>query len=237
MRAFLLALLATTLPPLAAHAQSVSPPIAQYKGNKARGSFVLSNQTLYPLTVVLQPRGFEVNADGDLADLELDTTRIQLKLSSTSFRLQPRQSYTVFYEVAADSVPTWFNIWSGVTGAKTEGGINLRIELPHVVYLNQKERLREEDIAIRSVRYDPAGHIAVVEMENLSPRLGRAETVTLSVERGPKAEAAGFPMFPGSIRRVRVPWADSIPPGRAEVRFDGFRLTTSAITADSNAVR
>lgn len=230
----ILALLLLALP-ARMQAQSVSPPIAQYKGQKARGSFVLSNQTLYPLTVVLQPRGFVVNEDGDLADTPLDTARVRLKLSATSFRLQPRQSYTVFYEATADTVPYWFNIWSGITGAKTDGGINLRIELPHVVYLNQKERLRQEDVAIRSVRYVAGEHVAIVELENTSMRLGRAEVITLGAEKAKNQEAAGFPLFPGSVRRVRVPWPDSIPPARVEVKFDGFRLSSTAITADSTA--
>ena len=91
---------------------------------------------------MLQVKGFVVDEAGELRDVPLDTTRVHVKLSVLSFRLQPRQTYTVFYEASTDSAPAWFNIWNDITGARTESGINVRIELPHVVYLNQRERLR-----------------------------------------------------------------------------------------------
>src|SRR5712692_2892474 len=49
-----------------------------------------------------------------------------------SFQLQPRSTYTVFYEAAADGAPAWFTISSAMSGARTDNGLNLRIILPHV---------------------------------------------------------------------------------------------------------
>jgi hypothetical protein len=221
--------------PSPAAAQSISPPISEYRGLKARGSFIVTNQTLFPLTVVLQPKGFKVTEDGDLYDVPLDTNAVKLRLSAMSFRLQPRQAYTVFYEATTDTVPYWFNVWSGITGSKTESGINLRIELPHVVYLYQKQKLAAADITIRSVRYRPADKQIVVEFANASPRLGRVQSVVASAERARNQEAAGFPLFPESIRRMRMPWADSLPPQKVEVRFDGFRLNSTDIVVDTTA--
>lgn len=223
--------------PVPVAGQSVSPPIVEYRGDKARGSFIVGNQTLYPLTVVLQPKGFQVDEEGDLSDVPLDTAIVALKLSTLSFRLQPRQSYTVYYEVKADTVPYWFNIWSGITGSKTESGINLRIELPHVVYLNQKEKLKEADVAIEWVHYLPIDKQIVVAFKNASPRLGRVQSVTASADKAKSQEAAGFPLFPGSVRRMRMPWPDSLPPQRIEARFDGFRLSSSDIVRDTTAAR
>ena len=216
-----------------AAAQSISPPISEYRGGKARGSFVVTNQTLFPLTVVLQPKGFKVTEDGDLYDVPLDTTVVKLRLSTLSFRLQPRQAYTVFYEADADTVPYWFNVWSGITGSKTESGINLRIELPHVVYFYQKMKLAEADITIRSVRYRPAERQVVIEFANSSPRLGRVQTVVASAEKAKSQEGAGFPLFPNGIRRMRIPWADSLPPQKIDVRFDGFRLSSTDVAIDT----
>ncbi len=229
----ILLLLAAAPTPVAA--QSISPPISEYRGLKARGSFIVTNQTLFPLTVVLQPKGFKVTEDGDLYDVPLDTNAVKLRLSAMSFRLQPRQAYTVFYEASTDTVPYWFNVWSGITGSKTESGINLRIELPHVVYLYQKQKLTAGDITIRSVRYRPAEKQVIVEFANSSPRLGRVQSVVASAERVRNQEAAGFPLFPESIRRMRMPWADSLPPQRIEVRFDGFRLNSTDIVVDTTA--
>lgn len=228
-----LLLLATGAAPVVA--QSISPPISEYRGGKARGSFVVTNQTLFPLTVVLQPKGFKVTEDGDLYDIPLDTAIVKLRLSTLSFRLQPRQAYTVFYEADADSVPYWFNIWSGITGSRTESGINLRIELPHVVYLYQRLKLAQADITIRSVRYRPTDHQIVIDFANTSPRLGRVQSVVAGADKVKSQEGAGFPLFPGSVRRTRMPWADSLPPQKVEVRFDGFRLTSTDIVVDTTA--
>ena len=191
----ILLLLATA--PTPAAAQSISPPISEYRGLKARGSFIVTNQTLFPLTVVLQPKGFKVTEDGDLYDVPLDTAAVKLRLSAMSFRLQPRQAYTVFYEATTDTVPYWFNVWSGITGSKTESGINLRIELPHVVYLYQKQKLSAADITIRSVRYRPADKQIVVEFANSSPRLGRVQGVVAERREGAQSGSGRLPPLPG----------------------------------------
>jgi hypothetical protein len=120
-------------------AQSVSPPLAEYQ-EKARSSFQLRNPSIFPITVVLELRGFTISERGDVTDLPLDTSRIHVKLSEMSFRIPPRGTRTVFYEATGDSLPAWFNILSAMTGTKTESGLNVRILLPHVVYLNQRTR-------------------------------------------------------------------------------------------------
>ena len=215
-----------------ARAQSVSPPIAEYR-EKAKASYRVSNQSIFPLTVVLQVKGFVVDEAGELRDVPLDTTRVHVKLSVLSFRLQPRQTYTVFYEASADSAPAWFNIWNNITGARTESGINVRIELPHVVYLNQRERLAETDVRLVSAVHRPLDRKVTVEFENLSPRIGRAQGIVVSAPGAKSSEGPGFPLFPNSKRRVVVPWEQPGAPARVEVRFDGFRLETNVITTDT----
>ncbi len=222
--------------PTPAAAQSISPPISEYRGFKARGSFIVTNQTLFPLTVVLQPKGFKVTEDGDLYDVPLDTAAVKLRLSAMSFRLQPRQAYTVFYEATTDTVPYWFNVWSGITGSKTESGINLRIELPHVVYLYQKQKLaagrhHHSLGALPASRQADRGRVRQQQPAAWPGAKRRRER-----REGAKSqEAAGFPLFPESIRRMRMPWADSLPPQRIEVRFDGFRLNSTDIVVDTTA--
>jgi hypothetical protein len=218
-----------------ARAQSVSPPIAEYS-EKAKASYRVSNQSVFPLTVVLQVKGFVVDEAGELRDVPLDTTRVHVKLSVLSFRLQPRQTYTVFYEASADSAPAWFNIWNDITGARTESGINVRIELPHVVYLNQRERLAESDVRLVSAVHRPGDHRVTIELENLSPRIGRARSIVVSAPRTKTADGPAFPLFPNSRRRVVVPWEAVQAPTRVEVRFDGFRLATDSIATDTTTV-
>src|SRR5687768_9502036 len=77
-------------------AQTVRPAVVEYP-DQVRGKFELVNESLFPLTVVLEPRGFHVEPTGELIEAPLDTTRIQVKISAMSFRIPPRETYTVFY--------------------------------------------------------------------------------------------------------------------------------------------
>jgi len=145
-------------------AQTVRPAVVEYV-EQARGKFELVNETLFPLTVVVEPRGFHVEPKGDLIEEVLDTTRIQVKISAMSFRVPPRETYTVFYEATAKAFPSWFVIASTLTGARTQTGLNVRIELPHVVYLlqPQPQPLRRSDVAIRAFEFDTAAKRVRVE--------------------------------------------------------------------------
>ena len=221
-------------------AQSVSPPIAEYQ-ERARSSFQLQKASIFPITVVLEVRGFTITDGGDVADVPLDTSRIRVKLSEMSFRLPPRGTHTVFYEASSDSLPTWFNILSTMSGARTSNGLNVRILLPHVVYLNQKQPLRKEEVAIRTFAYDPAAKKAWVQLENLGPHLGRVQQLTISDSRHPSETGGGFPLLPHRLRRAMVTWDAATAPTRLSLRFSRFNLDTTltpilaSLAADSSA--
>jgi len=218
--------------PLAAPAQTVSPPIAEYQ-ERARSSFQLINSSIFPLSVVLEVHGFTVSEQGEVEDVPLDTTRVHVKLSAMSFRIPPRGTYTVFYEASADSLPAWFNIVSAMTGARTDNGLNLRLLLPHVVYLNQKEPLRKEQVAIRDFRVDPATGKVRVRLENLSPNLGRVQAVTASAGKVTSQPGPGFPLLPHMVRWTEVEWPGPGTPDRLMVRFARFSLDTSLTATQS----
>jgi hypothetical protein len=215
-------------------AQSVTPPIAEYQ-ERARSSFRLSNGSLYPLNVVLDVRGFRVTEQGVVVDQPLDTTRLHLKLSAMSFRIPPRGSYTVFYEASADSLPAWFNIISAMTGARTDNGLNVRILLPHVVYLNQKQRLESRDVVVRTMELDSSGGRVRVQLENQSGRLGRIIELTASDGHARSAPGGGFPLFPHSVRWVESSWAGAEPPVRVTVRTAKFTIDTTIAPAPAAA--
>ena len=218
--------------PLAAPAQTVSPPIAEYQ-ERARSSFQLINSSIFPLSVVLEVHGFTVSEQGEVEDAPLDTTRLHIKLSAMSFRIPPRGTYTVFYEATADSLPVWFNIVSAMTGARTESGLNLRLLLPHVVYLNQKQPLRKEQVAIRAFQVDSATGKVRVQLENLSPNLGRVQEVTASAGKVTSQPGSGFPLFPHMVRWTEVDWPGPGRPDRLMVRFAKFSLDTSLYATPS----
>jgi hypothetical protein len=213
-------------------AQSVSPPIAEYQ-QRARSSFQLNNAGIFPLSVVLEVHGFRVTEQGEVQDAPLDTTKVHVKLSAMSFRIPPRGTYTVFYEATADSLPAWFNIVSAMSGARTENGLNVRILLPHVVYLYQKERLRREQVAVRSFELDSVTGKLRVQLENLGPNLGRVQQVTASAGKVTSPPGAGFPLFPHMRRWTELDWPGPGTPERLTVHFSRFSVDTLLSAASS----
>ena len=204
-------------------AQTVRPAVVEYS-EQARGKFELVNETLFPLTVVLEPRSFHVEPTGELIEEPLDTTRIQVKVSAMSFRIPPRETYTVFYEATAKAFPSWFLIASTLTGARTQTGLNVRIELPHVVYMLQPQPLRRADVAVRAFEFDSTTKHVRVELENTGTSLGRVLSSEVSVD-GKKATPGGaFPLFPQSRRRLVIPWSEDLTPERLILRFSNFTV-------------
>src|SRR5207244_4499317 len=87
----------------AASAQTVRPVINELH-NPAKGWVEYVNDSLTPLNVVLEPKSFTVSETGEISYRELDPG-IHLRLSTTSFRIQPKQTYYVTYEASAEQSP------------------------------------------------------------------------------------------------------------------------------------
>jgi hypothetical protein len=206
-------------------AQSVSPPIAEYR-EQAHSSFQLQNSSIFPITVVLELRGFSITEAGDVIDTPLDTSRIHVKLSEMSFRIPPRGTRTVFYEAKSDSLPVWFNILSAMSGAKTDNGLNVRILLPHVVYLNQKQPLKKSEVAVRAFLFDSASKKARIQLENLGPNLGRVMQTSAGTPDKMGPAGAAFPLLPRSRRWTEVSWEGPRAPTRLALRFAHFSIDT-----------
>jgi hypothetical protein len=212
-------------------AQTVRPAVVEYS-DQARGKFELVNESLFPLTVVLEPRGFHVEPTGELIEEPLDTTRIQVKISAMSFRIPPRETYTVFYEATAKSFPSWFLISSTLTGARTQSGLNIRIELPHVVYLLQPQALRRSDVVVSAFSFDSATKRVRVELENTSASLGRVLSSEVSASGAKTIPGGAFPLFPHSKRTLEIPWSDDTTPERLVLRFANFTVEERRKGAD-----
>jgi len=209
----------------------VRPAVVEYP-EAARGKFELVNETLFPMTVVLEPRGFHVTPAGELFDDPLDTTQVKLRLSAMSFRIPPLQSYTVFYEATATRLPAWFQVISAMTGARTQNGLNVRIELPHVVYLLQKQPLKRADVVVRDFSFDSTSRHAILDLENTSSSLGRVLASELGGAGRGATPAGGFPLFPQSRRRVEIPWEGAGNPERILLRFANFSLEERRRSSD-----
>src|SRR6266498_3501027 len=190
-----------------ASAQTVRPLINELN-NPAKGRVEYVNDSFTPLNVVLEAKSFSVSETGEISYRPLDPS-IHLKLSTTSFRVQPQQTYYVFYEASAPQSPSWFVIYANFSGFpfRTAQGMNVRLELPHTVYLLPKGTLERTDVLISRAELIPSANKAVVEVENRGDNFGRVfETDLVYTKR--KQEAPGFPMFPHSKRIIEIPLAE-----------------------------
>lgn len=211
-----------------ASAQTVRPLVAEL-GNPAKGRVEYVNDSLTPLNVVLEPKSFTVGEDGQIAYRPLDAN-VHLRLSVTSFRLLPQQSFYVFYEASSPASPTWFVIYAAFSGFpfKTQAGMSVRLELPHTVYLLPKHSVAKAEVAVNRAEYIPAQKKLVVEVENTGDNFGRVQQALVAVGKK-KQEAPGFPVFPHSKRRIEIPLEQEGAPSGVELEFPNFKIEQSTI--------
>ena len=201
--------------------QNVSPIIAEYT-SKAAGSFEVTNSSLAPSIVVLEPKSFQIHEDGEGEFRDLDSS-IHLELSATSVRLEPRQSARIFYKVNADKLPAWLCIYASFSPIKKKEGINVRMMLPHTIYVYQRQPLAVGDITVGRIRYDAELHHVLCEITNNSESAGRAQSVEATGKHG-SAISGGFPMLPHQKRVVTIDWHEEGAPDKVDVQFEHFSI-------------
>lgn len=210
---------------LSASAQTVRPVISEL-GDPGKGRVEYVNDGLTPLNVVLEAKSFTVSEEGEINYRPLDPN-IHLKLSATSFRIQPKQTYYVFYEASASPSPTWFVIYASFSGFafRTAQGMNVRLQLPHTVYLLPKQRTEKADVRVIRAELDAPGNKVILEVENTGDNFGRVLQTQLTSGRK-KQDAPGFPIFPHSKRILEVPLeakADTVP-DEVSLQFESFKV-------------
>lgn len=211
----------------AACAQTVRPVISEL-GNPAKGRVEYVNDGLTPLNVVVEARSFTVSENGELSYRPLDSS-IHLKLSATSFRIQPQQTYYLFYEASAPPSPAWFVIYASFSGFpfRTAQGMNVRLQLPHTVYLLPKQRAQKADIHVVRAELNAAENKVLVEVENTGDNFGRVLETQLAGGKK-KQDAPGFPIFPHSKRILEVPLDPKserdAAPTEVSFQFDNFKV-------------
>jgi hypothetical protein len=202
-------------------AQTIQPIIVEYTV-KADGKFEVTNGTLTPMAVVLEPKSFSIASNGRATYRPLDPG-IHLDLSSMSFRLEPQQSYYIFYKASAETLPAWFTIYAVFSPIQKEQGVRLRVMLPHTVYLYQKRSVPKEAIHIEQAEFDPGRNLVICDVENTSASLIRAQEAR-AVGGKESSEADGFPLLPRSERHLEIPWNQTGPPSYLLLRFPHFDI-------------
>jgi hypothetical protein len=202
-------------------AQTIRPLISEFK-TKARGKLQLQNDAAWPLRIYLEAKSFSVSEAGDMIDAPLDAG-IHVKLSAMSLQIPPGESRFVFYEATADRMPAWFVLYAVFTGfpARDFKGVNVQVELPHIVYILPNEKLRQADLRVSLVEFKADEHKVVLDIENVGATFGRILTTELRGQ-GTKAISPGFAMFPGRHRRLELPWKPDEQPDTAVLKSRDF---------------
>ena len=206
-------------------AQTISPVIVEFR-EKAAGRFQIHNDSDFPLNVILEPHSFTVDSAGKPAFTAL-SPEIHLELSAMSFRVGPKQDYFVFYKANADKLPNWFCVYANITGPHTTEGIQVRLELPHTVYLLGKKPGAMNDIAwiqAESKSDSPKPKI-IAAVENRGTDVNRVREVEVTSASG-KQTYDGFPVFPGQRRQMDLDWEQPGIPQHILLKFEHFKVET-----------
>jgi hypothetical protein len=135
----------------------------------------------------------------------------------------------VFYEASSPKSPQWFVIYAAFSGFnfRTAQGMNVRLELPHTVYLLPKPTLERPDIILSRAELDPVASKVTLEVENQGDNFGRVFETQL-VYGKKKQEAPGFPVFPHSKRILEIPLAEKAEgenvPVEVSMQFQKFKI-------------
>ncbi len=219
---------AAALCALAAPAQTIQPVIVEYQ-QKADGRIDVTNDTLTPMAIVLEPRSFSISEDGRGIYRALDPA-IHLKLSTTSFMLGPKQTYYVFYKATADTLPAWFTIYTEFSQPGASPGLKLRFMLPHTVYLYQKQPIDKTSIHLANASYRAQEGQIVCDIRNDGPGLIRVQDVRATGDKA-SVQNGGFPLLPGTSRHLAINWKERGVPDQLVLHFPRFDVKESVSSA------
>jgi P pilus assembly chaperone PapD len=206
-----------------AGAQTIQPLVSEYQSD-GRGRVELVNPTDRPLNVVVEAKGFSVDATGEVRDEPLPP-QVHLKLSATSVRIPPHQTRYVFYDASSTSRPVWFALYATFSGYPRAdfNGLTVQLELPHFVYLLPHERWKLADIDVTGVELDRDGGKLALTVENHGAQFGRIEGVEIK-RSSKKVSLPGFPLFPQGRRRIEVAWDEEEKPELVSIKSRDFSL-------------
>ena len=223
MKRFLLALAFLFAAAPHASAQTISPVIVEFP-EKADGRFQVFNDGDIPISVVVEPHSFSVDSTGKATFRKLDPG-LHVELSTTSFRLGPKQAYYVFYKATSETFPNWFCIYATVTGPTTPNGLKLALELPHTVYLLGHGSLEQSQVSWTRAEIQKKGdkRLITAEVENHGTVFGRVEAMEVVSSTG-KQTFGGFPLFPGQRREIELDWDQPGVPQQLVLKFPKFKL-------------
>jgi hypothetical protein len=186
-------------------AQAVTPPVAEFRGLKAEGSFQIDNSTDTAMAVELAVKTFKVADDGKVVYSPLESN-VRVDIGASSFVIPPHDSHSVYYKAKASTSPSSFSIVPTMTPMNRVDGVRVNFRIPHMIYLYQKPKLAKSDVQVTLLDR----HVRIV---NTSEKLGRVQFIHVGSD-----DLSGFPIYPGQTREIEVAG------DKVTVHFDGFKV-------------
>jgi hypothetical protein len=191
------------------------PPIAQYKTFKIHDTWSIRNESeSQPLLVAsLTAKTWTDDASGNPQFVDVDPSRILVRLSRNSARLTPKSTEDFSADVQClDKRPCWVVVYALLSLGRVSG-VGVQEMLPHVIYLSVKPIQKTE------VTTEFASETSFTVL-NSGPNFERpiADIWTTTGK-----QSFGFPVFPESRRTVTV---DSTIT-KISVRFEKFKINVA----------
>jgi hypothetical protein len=124
---------------VAASAQSLSPLTGEGGHGRLKGSFTISNPEVIPMTTTVDVRSVSFAPDGTATYSKLDPAAIVVHITDTSAKIGPRQSHVFYYDVECKSFTSCTVAFlPGSVFGRATSGMQVKVVLPHVVYLCQQ---------------------------------------------------------------------------------------------------
>jgi hypothetical protein len=137
------------LTPGAVRAQiSVGPPVSELGVNKkgeARAELNVANVSLIPQFVVIEARGFLLDADGKTVFRPLESTTT-VELSETSARVGAKQSRQFDAKITCTKLPCWVSLVGSAIVGKSTNGAAEKVNIFTTWYVCEKAKNCRDEI-------------------------------------------------------------------------------------------
>lgn len=204
-------------------AQTSSPVIAE-SIDVAKNQILLTNNSLQPYIVTMEPMSFDVSNDTAIQSFRSLDQGISVRYSETSFRLAAKSSHVISYEAHCNTTPCWFINFSTFTQQQakvadgTAGIMRIALHLPNVCYIYSKKPVQPNEIKT-SWRGDD------FVLQNTSMQYVRGTKLEAYSATGKKIIALpSFPMFPVTSPGHERVFKFTERPAYVIVSFPSFKL-------------
>jgi hypothetical protein len=121
-----------------AAAQTLSP-IRVECGKRCSGQFTVTNGSIEPMTVVVQPFSAAVTPEGKAKLRPLDAG-VDVRMPEMSARIGPHDDHTFDYTLKCATLPCMTQLLVSMTAGHTVSGMAIRVLIPETIYACEKSK-------------------------------------------------------------------------------------------------